>query len=151
MQPWRRLRRPGSTRPSLAQDAPITASEADAIRQQIIPCWYIPMDIEHPERYRVVLEVTLAPDGRVTDATVKEDRSRLEEPDYKHVAHMALRAVKNPSANPCACRRGGTGRSSASSSTSKKPSMAATERRGGGNGHACRCVPRSAGTTRHQA
>jgi len=86
--------------PSRAQDAPVTASDADALRQQIIPCWNIPLGIEHPEKFRVVLEVTLAPDGRVTGATVKDDPSRMSDPAYRAVADAALRAVKNPSCVP---------------------------------------------------
>lgn len=90
----------GAAMPSVAQEAPVTPDEAKMIREQIIPCWNVPMGIEHPENYRVVLDVALAPDGTVTSATVKEDRSRLYDLSYVAVAESALRAVEDPGCQP---------------------------------------------------
>jgi hypothetical protein len=69
------------------------------IAEQIVPCWNFDAGIEHPENYTVVVEIAVQPDGRITDAKIVRDTSRLSDPTYRRVADSVLRAVRNPMCN----------------------------------------------------
>jgi hypothetical protein len=77
----------------------MTASENDAIRTQLIPCWNFDMGVPNPENYTVVVRITVQPDGTVSAAEV-EDTSRMSDPTYRAVAGSAVRAVRNPNCVP---------------------------------------------------
>jgi hypothetical protein len=97
----------GCARPSvvmaqqtLATSAPpMTASDADAIRAQLLPCWNFDATVTNPERYTVVVRISLRADGTIIDAKLA-DTSRLFDPIYYAVALAALRAVSSPSCQP---------------------------------------------------
>jgi TonB family protein len=83
----------------LTDGPPMTASENDAIRTQLIPCWSFDPGVPNPENYTVVVRISVREDGVVTAAQVL-DTSRLGDPTYRAVAETALRAVQNPSCVP---------------------------------------------------
>ena len=83
----------------LTDGPPMTASENDAIRTQLIPCWSPDLGTPNPENYTVVVRISVDPSGAVTAAQV-EDTSRMGDPTYRSVAESALRAVENPSCVP---------------------------------------------------
>jgi hypothetical protein len=79
----------------LTEGPPMTASENDAIRQQLIPCWNFDPGVPNPEDYTVVVRITVREDGLVTGAQI-EDTSRMGDPTYRSVAESAVRTVQNP-------------------------------------------------------
>lgn len=83
----------------LTDGPPMTASDNDAIRQQLIPCWNFDAGVPNPENYTVTVRITLREDGAITGAEV-EDASRLNDPTYYAVAQRAMDAVQNPSCQP---------------------------------------------------
>jgi hypothetical protein len=78
---------------------PMTQSDNDAIRTQLIPCWAFDPGVPNPENYTVVVRISVQPDGTVSGAEI-EDKSRMGDPTYWAVANSALRAVKNPQCVP---------------------------------------------------
>jgi hypothetical protein len=85
--------------PFVIHGPPMTASENDAIRSQILPCWEFDARVTQPEKYTVVVRITVREDGAVTGAQV-EDMSRMGDPTYRSVAESAIRAVENPACVP---------------------------------------------------
>jgi hypothetical protein len=83
----------------LTEGPPMTASENDAIRTQLIPCWAFDAGVPNPENYTVVVRISVDPSGAVTAAQV-EDMSRMGDPTYRSVAESAVRAVENPACVP---------------------------------------------------
>jgi len=83
----------------LTEGPPMTASDNDAIRTQLIPCWAFDAGVPNPENYTVVVRINVREDGAVTGAQV-EDMSRMGDPTYRSVAESALRAVENPACVP---------------------------------------------------
>jgi hypothetical protein len=84
---------------NLTDGPPMTASEEDGIRQQLIPCWNFDAGVPNPENYTVVVRISLDQSGVVTAAVV-QDRSRMGDPTYRAVADAAVRAVQNPLCQP---------------------------------------------------
>src|SRR5581483_5879624 len=83
----------------LTEGPPMTASDNDAIRAQLIPCWNFDAGVPNPENYTVVVRISVREDGVVTGAQL-EDTSRLGDPTYYAVAQRAIDAVQNPSCQP---------------------------------------------------
>lgn len=83
----------------LTEGPPMTASENDAIRTQLIPCWSFDRGVPNPDNYTVVVRINLREDGVVTGVQL-EDTSRLGDPTYFAVARAAMDAVQNPACQP---------------------------------------------------
>lgn len=78
---------------------PMTASDQDGIKQQLIPCWNFDAGTPNPEQYVVTVRVTLDPSGAVLGARVLE-QNRMGDPRFAVVARGAVNAVKNPACTP---------------------------------------------------
>jgi hypothetical protein len=73
-----------------ADDAPMTASEVDAIRQQVISPWFF--DSNNPCKRKVQIRITLAPDGTVQRSEGLDDFAGLRRLPGR-AQDAALRAV----------------------------------------------------------
>jgi len=86
------------TKKAVAEDynpsLPMSMSEIDAIRSQFIKCWNIPSGARNAHELKVVLDVRLQEDGRVTSAELAEEKGRYyQDPFFKAAADSAIRAV----------------------------------------------------------
>jgi TonB family protein len=87
---------PEKTEPTLggttsAIDAQMTATELDALRSRLAQCWSPPIGWTDPSEVRVVLMISLNPDGSVSDEqVVQRPNGRYEQA----APESALRAVR---------------------------------------------------------
>ncbi|MCW8836249.1 MAG: TonB C-terminal domain-containing protein [Rhodospirillales bacterium] len=79
---------------------PMTLSEIDAVRQQIVRCWNLPAGAKDAENMVVDVSVFMRPDGMVQEARLKADPMRQGDPFYRAFSESALRAVLNPRCQP---------------------------------------------------
>ena len=77
-----------------------TNAEADAIRDQIMPCWHFPAEVERPENYRVPVEIEVTPEGKVAKWSVGGQLSELKDPTYMNAMQQAIYAVNDPACQP---------------------------------------------------
>ena len=79
---------------------PLSISEIDLVRQQIAPCWNLPVGAKEAEDLAIEVWVAMNPDGTVREARIR-DKGRMEsDPFFRSAAESALRAVLNPRCNP---------------------------------------------------
>lgn len=72
----------------------ITASEIDAIRRGIEPCWFVDPGVENARDMRVTLRVHVGPDFIVKNVEIIE--SGRSDPMFRSFAEAASRALTNP-------------------------------------------------------
>ncbi len=78
----------------------ITASDIDAVRQKIRPCWSFPAGAKDAKNLVVELDLKLQKDGTVIQANIV-DKARMKSDNfYKIAAESAKRAVLDPDCNP---------------------------------------------------
>lgn len=77
----------------------ITASEIDAIRNQISKCWIVPNGVQGARDMAVKLDLKILKNGTVVETKFPE-RGRMSDPVYKAVAESAQRAALDPNCNP---------------------------------------------------
>jgi hypothetical protein len=75
----------------------ITASEMEALRQKIRPCWYVTAGQTLPV---VAIRVQMASDGRPVNAEHTDANRYRTDANYRSAADAALRAVMNPRCQP---------------------------------------------------
>jgi hypothetical protein len=74
------------------QASQATGPQLTAIFNQVYPNWTLPCDIPGASALRIEMDVTLAPDGRITSGpTLRNPRS---DPVYRAAADGALRAIR---------------------------------------------------------
>ncbi|NKB56892.1 MAG: hypothetical protein GKS00_11205 [Alphaproteobacteria bacterium] len=78
----------------------LSASELDAIRQHIEPCWNLPAGARDAESMVVEIRATLNPDGRVRTAVIVDKARANNDRFYRSMAESALRAMLNPRCQP---------------------------------------------------
>ena len=71
----------------------LTASQIDAIRQQLASCWNPPVGARDAKDLRIEIRVQLARDGSVRQAELIS-RGRMGESFYRAAAESAMRAVR---------------------------------------------------------
>lgn len=77
------------------EDAPLTLSEQDYIRNQISKCWTIPSGAMDIKNAYIILRISLNPDGSVTNVGLVEAKGYNKNSDfYSAVVDSAMRAVK---------------------------------------------------------
>lgn len=82
-----------TTAPS--QGGRMTVAEIEAVRQALRPCWFTTANT-----LTVAITVSLAPDGRPTNAQVRDTARYEREPAFRLAADAAYRAVMNPKCQP---------------------------------------------------
>lgn len=77
------------------------ASLAQAVNQQVTPCWSIPAGVRDVQKISVAVLIRLNPDGSLGAAPKVEDSGRLgRDPSFRAVAESSLRALRNPQCMP---------------------------------------------------
>lgn len=78
----------------------LSISELDALKRQIAQCWSPPSGMENAEAMVVDLQVSLNPDGTVTEAKILDMNRYHSDVQFKPAADAARRAILNPNCNP---------------------------------------------------
>ena len=94
---------PPSSQPKAPLGAQLTASELDAlreqVRQQLMPCWNIPAGARDAKDLEVRVRASVSPDGTVREATIV-DQGGLSDPLVRAAAESARRTFFNPRCTP---------------------------------------------------
>ena len=86
---------------SALEDRRIAAGLAQAINQQITPCWKIQAGAKDAANMSVAVNIRLNPDGSLGGVPKIEDTARLgRDPFFRAVAESALRALRDPACMP---------------------------------------------------
>lgn len=78
----------------------VTASEIDAVRAKIRPCWSVPAGAKGAKDLVVDIDMELSADGTVIKADIVDKRRMASDPYYNIAAESARRAVLDPKCNP---------------------------------------------------
>lgn len=92
-------RKPPPKRSKLVQNG-ISASEIDAIRRQIEPCWSLPAGARDADKMIVEIKATVGPDGRVRSAVIVDRARASNDRFFRSMAESAVRALLNPRCQP---------------------------------------------------
>lgn len=76
---------------------PVTASEIEAVRSKLKPCWNTEGSSQSPI---VQFRVEMNPDGTVAKASLVDAGRYASEPAYREAADKAYRAIMNPRCQP---------------------------------------------------
>lgn len=76
---------------------PLTVSEKDAIRQQVMRNWTVLSGGKDAKDMAVMLDLKLAPDGAVTDIKIRDMMRYNSDSFFRAMADSAIRAVKKSS------------------------------------------------------
>jgi len=86
-------------RPDLVRTG-ITASDVDAIRRQIEPCWNLPAGARNADKMVVEIKAAVGPDGRVRSAMIVDRARATNDRYFRSMAESAVRAMLNPRCQP---------------------------------------------------
>ncbi len=78
----------------------VTATEIDAVRRKIYPCWSVPSGAKGAKDLIVDIDMELSADGTVIKADVVDKRRMTNDPYFNVAAESARRAVLDPKCNP---------------------------------------------------
>lgn len=78
----------------------VTASEIDAVRRKIHPCWSVPSGAKGAKDLVVDIEMELSADGTVIKADIVDKRRMTKDAYFNIAAESARRAVLDPKCNP---------------------------------------------------
>ncbi|MEI7493851.1 MAG: hypothetical protein WCJ92_04565 [Alphaproteobacteria bacterium] len=84
----------------------VTASEIDAVRAKIRPCWSVPAGAKGAKDLIVDIDMELSADGTVIKADIVDKRRMANDPYYNIAAESAQRAVLDPKCNPLPLPKG---------------------------------------------
>lgn len=84
----------------------VTASEIDAVRAKIRPCWSVPAGAKGAKDLVVDVDMELSADGTVIKAEIVDKRRMANDPYYNIAAESARRAVLDPKCNPLPLPKG---------------------------------------------
>jgi hypothetical protein len=74
----------------------LSATEEDAVRRAIAPCWNIDPGALGYGSFQVELKLTMNPDGTVRDVAIQDRGRYASDSYYRAAADAARRAVTNP-------------------------------------------------------
>jgi hypothetical protein len=94
-------------KPATGAQAPIaanlTASEMDALSQQLRQCWSLPATAKDAQNLAVDVDITVNPDRTLAAAPRVEDQGRMaSDPAFRAAAMAAVRALRMPQCSPLA-------------------------------------------------
>jgi hypothetical protein len=78
----------------------VTASEIDAVRRKIYPCWSVPAGAKGAKNLIVDIDMELSADGTVIKADIVDKRRMNSDQYFRIAAESAQRAVLDPKCNP---------------------------------------------------
>ncbi len=84
----------------------VTASEIDAVRAKIRPCWSVQAGAKGAKDLVVDIDMELNADGTVIKADIVDKRRMANDPYYNIAAESAQRAVLDPKCNPLPLPKG---------------------------------------------
>ncbi len=84
----------------------VTASEIDAVRAKIRPCWSVQAGAKGAKDLVVDIDMELSVDGTVIKADIVDKRRMASDPYYNIAAESAQRAVLDPKCNPLPLPKG---------------------------------------------
>ncbi len=84
----------------------VTASEIDAVRAKIRPCWSVQAGAKGAKDLIVDIDMELSADGTVIKADIVDKRRMANDPYYNIAAESAQRAVLDPKCNPLPLPKG---------------------------------------------
>ena len=87
------LKRSGSRKSESRIDSALSASDLDAVRQQIEACWNLPAGARDAQNMTVEIRTLMNPDGRVRSASIVDTARATGDRFYRTMAESALRAV----------------------------------------------------------
>jgi len=74
---------------------PMAMSEIDAIRSQFVQCWNIPAGAKNAHDLKIVVDIRLQSNGRVTQVELAKEKSRYySDSFFRAAADSAMRAVR---------------------------------------------------------
>jgi outer membrane biosynthesis protein TonB len=83
--------------------ANLTASEMDALAQQLRRCWSLPATSKDAQNLVVDVDITVNPDRTLASAPQVSDAGRMAtDPAFRAAAMAATRALRNPECSPLA-------------------------------------------------
>ena len=82
------------------ESAPMTISELDAVAQQFLKCWNVPVGARDAKNLLVEISVQANPDGTIRQARILNQGRMRSDSFYRTAAESALRAVLNPICSP---------------------------------------------------
>jgi outer membrane biosynthesis protein TonB len=92
-------------KPATGAQAPLatnlTASEMDALKNQLRQCWSLPAAAKDAQDLAVDIDISVNPDRTVASAQV-DDQGRMSDPVFRAAAMSALRALRMPQCTPLA-------------------------------------------------
>jgi hypothetical protein len=87
--------------PASQNEKPATLAERDAIRAHVEKFWNIPASTKDASNPRIMIRVSVLPDGTVTAAWVQEGAHTMaQDPLFPALAESALKAVRAASPLP---------------------------------------------------
>lgn len=91
--------------PSMPTEAPsitsaLNPSELDAVRNQVMGCWFEPTGLKEGQQLLVELRVTVNPDRTIAKAEVMDKNRMRSDPFYRTLGESAVRALYNPKCSP---------------------------------------------------
>jgi hypothetical protein len=93
-------------KPATGAQAPLsanlTASEMDALKQQIARCWNLPAAAKNAQDLAVDIEVVVNPDRTVQRAEIVDQARLGSDPAFRAAAMSAQRALRMPQCTPLA-------------------------------------------------
>ena len=77
----------------------LNGGELDAVRMQVMSCWYQPTGLKEGSQLMVEIKVEVNPDRTVRSAKVVDTSRMRTDPFYRNLAESAQRAMLNPKCN----------------------------------------------------
>lgn len=102
-QPQQPQAQPGPQRQAASSidDRRAAAGLAQAVKDQVTPCWNIPAGAKDARDLQIVVLIDLNPDGTLAGKPTISDVSRYDsDPFFRAAADSALRALQNPRCTP---------------------------------------------------
>ena len=96
----KREARDRAIRASQLSQTKITASDVDAIRRQIEPCWNLPAGARDADKMVVEIKAAVGPDGRVQSVKIVDRARATNDRYFRSMAESAVRAMLNPRCQP---------------------------------------------------
>lgn len=78
----------------------LTATDIDAVRRTISRCWLVPNGARGAKNLTVEIDMVVARDGTVTNASIVDKGRYQTDPVFRSAADSAKRAVLDPKCNP---------------------------------------------------
>jgi outer membrane biosynthesis protein TonB len=78
----------------------LTASQLDALAQQLRRCWSIPAGVKDAQEMVVDIDVTVNPDRTLASAQIDDAGRAASDPAFRAAAMAAMRALRMPECTP---------------------------------------------------